>query len=222
MNDYEIRYAWRANVHRETIPAIAEQLTAQDEAPTVWTVEHAEDTSWNPRLVGSQGERVYLNIDEHDKRLRVHSSYGERADGKGQWIPRDVSRDLIDESISVSAEKTPAQIARDIIRRFLPNYRKCLDAYKTQCAAHHAYVASTQVQARTVELIAGDRLRRDTYQGRRTDETEVSYSFDAHGISYGTMRVSSTWTRIELSGDADFARLFAAWLATLSPKTEEA
>jgi hypothetical protein len=88
-----------------------------------FTVEEIEQSY--ARLRHQDGRKVFLHADFWKKRLHINGSYGLDVDGRCLTPYTcgvvNCETDQKDQ-ISVSGEKSPAMIARDIERRFLPRY----------------------------------------------------------------------------------------------------
>lgn len=67
-------------------------------------------------------DRLFMRFDYDKSRIEISGNYPRFADGN--FYRPDTKDDIV---IRVSADKTAGQIAKDIQRRFLPAYQKCLD-----------------------------------------------------------------------------------------------
>lgn len=90
-------------------------------------------------------------------RLAISGERGSRDEGLGDFWPRErggVRR--TDGEITVSAARTPAQIARDVERRLLAGYREALTAARAAKAAHDAReAAAAELTARIASILGG-------------------------------------------------------------------
>jgi hypothetical protein len=206
---FEDRREWRKAFHATTAPAIVAAL-AKLEPDAGWTIEATEETDryHNPALCNSRGERFWLALDEYKRKLTVHGTYGKMPDGR-IWIPRDRVRDAVDPSPTISAEKTPEQIARDILRRFLPDYRTNLASYRAHVAEASAYRDKTATLFDEIVTLGDGWIRVDRHHDERASERTASV-YNAPGINYGNVRVSGDYVRLELSVTPEFAKRFAS------------
>lgn len=208
---YEARKIWRATFMRDIAPQIAIQLQALEPAKG-WHLEQTEDDNWGPRYLSNDGERFSIYLNEHKKRLDVSGTYGQTPDGR-QWIPRDSN--VTDERPSIGAERTPEAIARDIARRFLKPYRVCLEVYRERCTEQARYFKATADLAREIIDASGGTLKQEKRHPHNNDQGELRLDFVGYpqGVSYGYIRVSEKWVRLEgVSGNAEFGRKFATFL----------
>jgi hypothetical protein len=180
-----------------------------------------DDASVNPAFAATTGEQFWLSLDEYRGRIHVHARYGLHADGR-PWIPRDAAHDAVSPSPTMDAMKTPAAIARDILRRFLPAYRGHLVTYRTQVAHQQAYHGQTAASFAGL-LVAGDGLLR-TRTPTPKPGTEGQADFYAlSGEVSGDVHVSGTSVRFDrlclppaLAGDV--LRLITAYVEQATPE----
>ncbi len=152
-----------------------------------------------------------LGLDEYKRRVTVYATYGPMPDGR-RWMPRDRVRDAVDPAPTISADKAPDLIAKDIGRRFLPDYRKYLDLYRADVADATAFRAATSALFDDIVALGNGWIKPNTRNDERSTERTASLS-DAPGINYGDLRVSGDSVRIEVSTTPEFAKRFAALLA---------
>lgn len=191
------------------VPAIVTALRALEPIKG-WALKPATDPTERVRWVklrNADGEDLFLGFDEYKTRIDISANWPQLPDGT-TWYPRKY-RDEASPSIGVSATKAPTQIARDIVRRFLPAYRVLL------AVATADITAATQYRDTTADtfdrLIAGcPHLRADhdsTMANRATrargrDLTASIVNLD--GVScYGGVRVSGdsvTLERLSING----------------------
>jgi hypothetical protein len=164
-------------------------------------------------------ERIRLSLNTYDRRIKAWGSYGQSLDGR-MWLPRDAVRGADDPQPTMSADKTPAQIAGDICRRLLPLYREYLAIYRRQL------VAGLQLRERThqtaVELIEASDGRLKPWgsaweaKDPRTLSAHVDYQA-YQGVTSGEIEVSGDRVEVKLTVDVERARQLVAWLAEQSP-----
>jgi hypothetical protein len=210
---YADRAAWRHTFCTTTVPAIVAGL-ATLEPDAGWSLEVAdvnESRYHNPAIGNPKGERFWLGLDEYKHRLTVHSTYGQMPDGR-MWIPRDRVRDAVDPSPTIGADKPAEQIARDIARRFLPDYRKYLALYRADVADATAFRCKTASLFDELVALGNGWIKADAQNDVRSAERTASF-YNAPGINYGSLRVSGDHVRIEVSVTPEFARRFAALFA---------
>jgi hypothetical protein len=210
---FDDRRAWRTTFYATSVPAITVAL-ATLEPDAGWTLEPNADGERyrNPAVCNSRGERFWFGIDDYKRRITVHGTYGTMPDGR-VWIPRDHVRDAVDPSPTISADKLPEQIAKDVVRRFLPDYRKHLDAYRTALTDATAFRNKTATLLEEIVALGNGWITADTRNDARSAERTASL-YNAPGISYGSLRVSGEHVRIEVSVTPEFAKRFAALFAT--------
>ena len=210
---YADRAAWRHTFCTTTAPAIVAALaTLEPEAG--WSLEAGDVNEMryqNPAIHNPTGERFWLSVDEYKHRVTVHGTYGAMPDGR-LWIPRDRVRDAVDVSPTIGADKVPEQIARDIVRRFLPDYRKYLALYRADVADATAFRCKTASLFDELVALGNGWIRADAQNDARGSERTASL-YNAPGISYGSLRVSGDHVRIEVSVTPAFAKRFAALFA---------
>jgi hypothetical protein len=166
-------------------------------------------------------ERIRLSLDTYDRRIKAYGQYGQRLDGY-QWLPRDAVRDADDPQPTMSADKTPAQIAADLCRRLLPRYREYLGVYRQQLVAALQLREATHETA--VELIKASAGRLKPWgtawdaKDPRTLTAHVDYQA-YQGVSRGEVEVSGDRVEVKLTVDVERARQLVAWLAE-QPRVE--
>jgi len=207
------RAAWRQTFSTATAPAIAGALATR-EPEAGWLLEAPDtdaDRYHNPAIGNASGERFWLSVDEPTHRLTVHGTYGTMPDGR-MWMPRERVRDAVDPSPTMSADKPADQIARDIARRFLPDYRKHLALFRADVAGATAFRNKTASLFDELVALGNGWIKADALNDARSTERTASL-YNAPGITYGNLRVSGDHVRIEVSVTADFAKRFAALFA---------
>jgi hypothetical protein len=171
MTDYdkarEIEHARTAEI-RAKIVAAAAVLKFTAEAPD-------PDCKYDCRvhIRNAAGEEIYLYTIAYDKwRVKVSGNYPRNADGSwpgavyatneergthdvpGTGIPGlDIAQygEISSPSITISPDKTPEVIARDIERRFLPAYREYLRRLMVVINAHNDYEMITAASLETLK-----------------------------------------------------------------------
>ncbi len=206
------RHAWRRGFQTTTAVAIASALQ-RIEPDAGWALEPADvDACYhNPALSNTRGERFSLGLDDYKRRVTVYATYGTMPDGR-RWVPRDRVRDAVDPAPTISADKAPDLIAKEIGRRFLPDYRTYLDLYRADVADATAFRAATSALFDDIVALGNGWIKPNTRNDERSTERTASL-YDAPGITYGELRVSGDSVRIELSATPEFAKRFAALLA---------
>lgn len=203
------------------VPAIVTALRALEPIKG-WALKPATDPTERVRwvkLYNADDEDLFLGFDEYKTRIDISANWPTLPDGT-TWYPRKY-RDEASPAIGVSATKAPAQIARDIVRRFLPAYRALLAIASADVASATAYRDTT---ADTFDrLIAGcPHLRADrdstmANRGERRRGGDLTASIvNLEGVScYGGVRVSGdsvTLERLNVNGECA-RRVLAALVA---------
>ena len=212
------RTEWRQTFQTTAVPAIVAAL-AKLEPAAEWTLELSESRHHNPALRNASGERFWLGVDDYKHRVTVHSTYGPMPDGR-MWIPRDRVRDAVDPSPTISADKAPDHIARDIFRRFLPDYRKYLALYWADVADATAFRCKTASLFDELVALGNGWIKADAQNDARSAERTASL-YNAPGINYGSLRVSGDHVRIEVSVTPAFAKRFAALFAAFTEADDQ-
>lgn len=206
--------ATKAAAFRDIAAQIAIELSIVDEHPWILAprVVHEMGGERSPELVHDD-EAIDLTLDGYGKRGRigVSGSWPRLPDGS-YLSARQLDADGY-APITVASDKPPAQIARDIARRFLPGYRALLAKARDR---HNQQRNRTALTIATFDhLLAAGGLEAD-YQSKRDraqlGDRELSASIRAgEGIS-GSIRVSGDhvyFERLSVSA-AVAARIIAA------------
>lgn len=188
------------------LPQIARELATLEPAAG-WLLElpDVEDRArWTRVRAMESGDVFTLHFDEHKNRIDVLPDWPRMPDGT-TWYPRKYA-DESSPAIGVSAAKAPAQIARDIVRRFLPAYRVLLAKARERIAEQQQYSDNTaDTFDRLVAAAPFLRVDHNSSMSQRTAGRELSASIcDAGGASYGSMRVSGdsvTFERLSLTAE---------------------
>jgi len=218
---YADRAAWRHAFCTTTAPAIVAAL-ATLEPDAGWSLEPGDVNEMryhNPAICNPNGERFWLSVDEYKHRVTVHSTYGPMPDGR-LWIPRDRVRDAVDVSPTIGADKAPEHIARDIARRFLPDYRKYLALYRADVAEATAFRCKTASLFDELVALGNGWIKADAQNDPRSAERTASL-YNAPGINYGSLRLSGDHVRIEVSVTPAFAKRFAALFAAFTEADDQ-
>lgn len=212
MLSYEQREAQANHVRDHVLPFVAHELSQLDGRK--WTYEPAAERGWIAGRFHS-GEESF-SVGTQDGKLTIYSRYGTLLDGR-QFSPRDYQRGdsaIADPQPSMAATKTDKQIAADIVRRFLPDYRKLLDLYRQvvqQQSTYRSNVDNLAQQLHTAShgLINAHRPQHSSDAGRTAHLSEC----ESVGLSYGTVKVYDSDVRLELSVSPTLAVKIAKLLA---------
>lgn len=163
-----------------------------------------------------QGAAVYIR-QQQKGRLEC---YGHRHAPEREYLGDFLSksdRDALHTTITVSANKTPAQIARDIVRRLLPPY---FDSYGKATQGRHYRHSERMAQnsaAHQLAAILGPGAR---VNERKDLRSEASVWYARPGAPSLTLRVYVDTVRVEyMSLTAKQAQIFAALVATWAHDT---
>jgi hypothetical protein len=133
---------------------LAQQIACNLEGWT-WEVPKNDDVrdAWQ-LLAGPDGAKLHLRYDKYGGRIAIHGEYPRSGGTIYPWRDKDRPND-----ITVSAQREPRAIARDIQRRFLQEYlvayRKGLELLNTARAQEQA---KKDLAARLAKL-CGEPLR---------------------------------------------------------------
>lgn len=221
METYAEEQARAAAFYTVTIPAILAALNKID--PTGWKQEKPhEGHDYCRTAINPKGERLYFGFDRSKRKIEVSGSYGNKLNGT-VWIPRDAwpKEGLpADPRPMISADKSPDQIAKDIARRLLPDYRTLRAKYLESVAASTDYRDRRDQFFAELCKLSGGRIRprdsqwrQDAPDGERTADLR-----DVAGINYGDLKVSDDSARFEISVTADFARKLCKMIAAMPGK----
>jgi hypothetical protein len=202
---------WEQQQHRErefhasTAATIVDALNRVDAAG--WTIAHGDERHYS-RAVTTTGENFSLSYDRHKNRIHVSGNWPAMPDGRF-WYPR-----YGDESpgITVSADRAPDAVAKDIARRFLPAYRTLLAKARAEVRGAQEYRNATE--RNFAELVAAGAPYIRPHQGQNNGDERTASIYDAPGVSYGTIRVGGQSVQFDrLSMTPEFATKFAAFIA---------
>lgn len=160
---------------------------------TGWEVKrvHEAAESENPPswyLAGPGGERLNIGYAYHSPpdylRLQIYGSVPNNAPDNRWWIGCGCS-------ITVAINRPPADVAKEIGRRVMPEYlQKLADAHAKR-EANRAY--AERVQANRAALMAAFE-----YTPRKNDEGKESFSTTSGPAGYADVQVSSDSARLDL------------------------
>ena len=144
------------------------QLAAQlaDHLPGTWIAPQRIDRPQDPQLINAATD-LRLNIIREHRRYRIKADIIRitLANGRHDWY-NDAP------SITVSADRGPESIARDIARRLLPDaeawHAEAL-AWRDSTLAYDQAKVDATAQIRHAAPWLGDIWRDDTYEGRRAE-----------------------------------------------------
>lgn len=164
-----------------------------------WTVGEYRADSWDKgvTLAGPDGMALYLSHDQY--RGKVHVSGICPRDRSGQAYP--YTHDRKASAVCVGPKRAAAAAARDVARRYLPDYRLDHERGREQIRAADAYADAADAAARALAAVNGDtRARRPHSPG---DTPQVSYyNRTDGGSSYGDFKVYRDCCEATLHGVA--------------------
>lgn len=167
--------------------------------------------------------RIYIRYDEYKNRLSIHGSWpqtklqGTRSNGP-VFAPRDCLRGTevnVYSEITVDADKAPDLIARDIARRFLPNYITMFKRCQETRDQHEAYVNGTNVLAEQIAIALGKKSRAGYGNREGSQKNLVDLNDVIEGV-YGDVETSDNTASFKIRAlPADKAVKLAKFLSTL-------
>lgn len=140
------------------------KLTADDKRIIVAGVLEALGREWSDdsndeypshRLVHASGYGVWLGWDDWKTRIDIHGRWPKTSDGR-EAAPYGCAP-----TISVSATRAPAAIAREITKRFLPMYLPLYDKQQDVVNGQNAYEAQTAASNAALLTLPG--IEKSTY-----------------------------------------------------------
>jgi hypothetical protein len=137
------------------------------------------------------GAQFYIRIDTHTHRLSVNGHYN------GLWKFRN-SYNNPAPSITVSPDRTPAQIARDIERRFLPDFLEDYARTQANKTRHMQEIDQTLATAQTVIDASGDYYHRPHGSQDHPLETPRLELYSYGAAIFGKANVSTNSVDMEL------------------------
>jgi len=122
---------------------------------------------WNASVEGRDaeaGEGVWLRASLYEKwRVKASGVYPREKGGYVDVYDPVTNKRVSAPSITVSGEKSATQIARDVERRLLPDYRKRLALVRARVQAGNDWQAETE---RTLESVKGEPLDEEEKRAR--------------------------------------------------------
>lgn len=195
-----------------TAPAIAAELAMIEPAAGWRWVPGTEDNHQRAGLFDNAGASIWFRFDSMKQRVDVHGAYPNMPDGTG-WFPRRHEYKAADVSIGCSVCKPVHAIARDIARRFLPEYRKFLGWAAEDIAQQQQWHNSTRATFDAILAAGGDVIKADAHRnGQRVDATGTDTLMASFVGMYGSVRVSGDSVRIEIDVKRDQAIAIVAAL----------
>lgn len=161
---------------------------------------------------GDTEAAFYVGYDAHHHRFEISGVYPQsRVDGSQFYPSQLYSPQVSSPSITVNADKSPEQIAKDIARRFLPDYRavlaRCLEARDN----HDSYIRNSNSLAKELADILGEKP-----SGRSEAERQHIHLSSLKKNFYGDFHVSGDSISVDLrSLNPDQARKLAAFIIKL-------
>lgn len=164
-----------------------------------WTVQDngEEAFAWRYTLVNGNGPRISINTSRYTKGM-LHVS-GFWPQGRNRWTsPSDVREEAPE--INVSSKKTHEQIAKDITRRFLPEYLRIYTKLEEHLIAGQNY-STLRLQNFTklteAGLVPAYRMEPENPHGEvRLKGATGETNYD---LGYGTVHMdSATSVRMDL------------------------
>jgi hypothetical protein len=180
-----------------TVREIADALTG------AWTVRVPESRHWPHHIERADGADLWVEFGTNRNAGRI-------------IIEGRMTRELLNfksydaslPDITMSANKSPADIAREIERRLLPRLEPILSAAKASKQASDESDARRAAMKASILAALGDAGR------ERTNHAGDSINLRVHDHMYGDIEVRHGEARVELHiSDAETAKRLAAWLA---------
>lgn len=159
---------------------------------TTWhAVERTDDISSNRVKLACPpcGKEFGLTIryDKRDMRFHVYPTWPHAETDRTEFPHYSQRPDL---DISITVKKDPYQIARDIRRRFLPEYVAAYNKAVAQAEAHDAWMQTKRSTAETVAAAAGGSVRDgdgstvDTRMGKQSYIRTIQVNSDTVEIDF--------------------------------------
>jgi hypothetical protein len=146
-----------------------------------WRVGSSEFYIW---MTGPNGEKIYFGNREKVGTLHIYGEYPR--DKRGQdCVPYSANRP----SVNVSLSRSPEAIAKDIQRRFLPDYVALLETVRSRVEATNKHY---DIVKANVELLA----KAAKAKNYKPDAEGFSFYDDAKG--YGDIQVSANTATLKL------------------------
>lgn len=164
----------------QTLAQMVANCLSKLTTPDVWEYvqpegENATD-KWHlelwAKIAGPNGATITLHLDSHKKRIVVSGDYPR---SNGNIYPY---RDRPD-SITVSQDREPAAIAKDIHRRYLSAYLEAYNRGKEQFDAHNNHEAGTD--ALVVRMC--QHIGKEVYRSKHDEKLHRSYYIERQHTS---------------------------------------
>jgi hypothetical protein len=187
----------------QLVGTVCHYLRTYSDGQQLWEVEPKESDNdyWNKEhanLVLGNGAKLFFSTSRHEGRIYISVDFPRY---NGYSLPYERERNGFDGSITVSATKTPAQIAKDVQRRllndYLPLYRKGLEIKQQLENKLNAQKALTERLA----AIVGETVS----NGNGT--TNVGHFYIRKDYSEGAGKGISAEVQVNQDGTVDFKRL---------------
>jgi len=179
-------------------------------APWV-VVDHKRDSATIRERIGrtDKGEGYYLFLQEGGwKNAGRISVYGNFHLGKERKYI-DVRRSFPCDEITVSASKTDAQIAKDILRRIVPTYDLAYSEAMRLVDSENAYADSIErMRGKVAKILRIENPPKDARYNSGRDRTAM---WGHHDSLYGEIRVSPESVRVSLDIQEEDLESFAVW-----------
>lgn len=118
-----------------------------------WRVDTVSDYGWQTAIFGPADEVLHLSKADrtiHFSRLAISGGYNHLADKYDQY-----PRNLDHVKITVSRDRGPEAIAREISRRLLPKYREEIERVKASVASDRAATSAREAAEGCIAEITG-------------------------------------------------------------------
>ena len=134
--------------------------------PGIWIAPTRVDRPQDPHLINA-ATNLRLSITRENRRYRIKPDTVRvtLANGRNHWYSGAPA-------ITVSADRSPESIARDIARRLLPDaetWHAAALAWRDRTLAYDQAKTDAIAQIRAAAPWLGDIWREDTYEGRRAE-----------------------------------------------------
>jgi hypothetical protein len=161
-------------------------------------------------LVQPKADATWIEFYNADtqQRISMHTSRG-RVHVQGDFPTRSLSgatvyvTDLEKVSITVAADRAPAAIARDIVKRLLPAYRTAWPKYETRRTQADQYLANLKNGRATLEASGLVTFREPSkFTSHRADDSQ-EFSINVVKVSdklYAKASVSGSSVKLHLEG----------------------
>jgi hypothetical protein len=184
------------------VELVAGYLSCLGNYASAMLVDFGEDNLIRPPAITFAPElsvhlqpRIYFRYDSRKRRLEINTGWPSVYDANSWDRPTDADLKGVTTSITVSADKPAAQVARDIANRILPSYLPLHKELQRRIAVHFQSVTDSRAIA---ERLAGGEVVRT--QGDSHSFTIGLQDADhALGNVWGDVTVSHGRVKIELT-----------------------